>query len=299
VTQVDHSQRTVLATVAFVGAGAEGALAQIAARYGRQEALRSSRALTVEVEPPLGNLRGYLLVTRVVAVDDLLEVSPPERADLLRNVDGLACFGDRDRLLLKAACDEALEEDVPALLVPPGETATAVIKGMGHAIADRVKDELPDEPPDVEPPDEPGPTRLFELAGYTFLLPEFWGEPTRMAHEHLQGFDSYGTHDFGLLVRIAPGAGSEGAVDEYLAATHERWAAETRVASQAALADNPFRGESAYGCEDAHSVETLVGCVGPDLIAFHMVYLAKNPRHAQLRRLVLTMIESAIVKRWS
>lgn len=285
----------VRATVAFVGAGAEGALAQVAASYGHNgEPVADPPALIADVAPPLGSVRGYQLVTRVVAIDDVLEVSPPERRALLRDIDGLACFGDRDRLLIKAACDEALGEDVPALLVPPGETATAVIKGMGHAIVDRVKDSLEDEPREAE--DE---ERLVDLAGYAFLLPTFWGEPTDMAHEHIVGFDSYGTHDFGLLVRIAPEAGGDEAVTEYLAATRERWVAETRVAAQVVIADLPFVGQSAYGCEDAHSVETLAGTVGPDLVAFHMVYLAKNPKHAQLRRLVLTMVETAIVARWA
>ena len=119
-----------------------------------------------------------------------------------------------------------------------------------------------------------------------------------MTHEHLVGFDSYGTHDFGLLVRIAPDAGGDDAVDAYLTATRERWTAETRVEANVTLADQPFRGDSAYGCEDAHSVETLAGTVGPDLVAFHLIYVAKNASHAQLRRLVLTMVETAIARRW-
>ena len=163
---------------------------------------------------------------------------------------------------------------------------------MGHALLERVKDALPPEPASADEP------RSHVVAGYELLLPDWWGEPTAMAHEHIVGFDSYGTRDLGLLVRIAPGAGGDEAVEAYLTATRQRWAAETRVDAEVALAGVPFRGDSAYGCEDAHSVETLAGTVGPDLVAVHLVYVIKNPKHAQLRRLVLTMLESALVRRW-
>lgn len=288
---VDHADKRVTATVVFVGAGAERALETIATQLGR-EAARRDRALAAELVAPLTPVRGYELIAEVRAVDDLLGRSPEEREALLDHADGLACFGDRDRLMVKAACDETLAADVPALFVPPGETALAVFKGMGHALMDRVKEDLPAEPKEAEG------ARLQSLAGYDFLLPDFWGEPTTMAHEHLVGFDSYGTRDFGLLVRIAPDAGGEEAVDAYLTATRQRWTAETRVDAEVGLANLRFRGDSAYGCEDAHSVETLAGSVGPDLVAFHMVYVDKNPKHAQLRRLVLTMVETAIVRRW-
>jgi len=295
---VDHGDKRVMATVVFVGWGAEGALAHIAAQLGDQP-VRRELALTARLPAPLEPVRGYELVTEIRAVDDLLAASTTEREALLGDADGLACFGDRDRLLVKAACDEALAEDVPALLVPPGETAGAVFKGMGHALIDRVRDELPEPLPTPEEAGSTSGERVQDVAGYPFLLPEWWGEPTPMVHEHIFGFDSYGTRDFGLLVRIAPGTGGDEAVAQYLAATRERWVAETRLAAQVTIADLPFRGESAYGCEDVHSVETFAGTVGPDLIAFHVVYVAKNPKHAQLRRLVLTMLETAIVRRWS
>lgn len=288
---VDHGDKRVKATVVFVGTGAESALERITAQLGETPASRRDRALTAEVAAPLAPVRGYELVAEVRAVDDLLATSEQERQALLERADGLACFGDRDRLLVKAACDAALPDDVPALLVPPGETALAVFKGMGHALFDRVRDELPAEASDAR-------ERFETLAGYELLLPSWWGEPTAMAHEHIVGFDSYGTRDFGLLVRIAPEAGGDDAVDAYLTATRQRWTAETRVDAEVVLANLPFRGESAYGCVDAHSVETLAGTVGPDLVAFHVVYVDKNPKHAQLRRLVLTMIETAIVRRW-
>ena len=279
-----------MATVVFVGAGAERALANIVAQLGQPPAERRDQALTAELAAPLAPVNGYELVAEVRAVDDLLATSDRQRHALLERADGLACFGDRDRLMIKAACDEALDEDVPALLVPPGETALAVFKGMGHALFDRIRADLPVEAADSQ--------RVETLAGYDFFLPEWWGAPTTMAQEHLVGFDSYGTRDFGLLVRIAPGAGGDDAVHAYLTATRQRWRADTRVPTEVQLANILFVGDSGYGCEDVHSVETLAGTVGPDLVAFHLIYMAKNPRHAQLRRLVLIMMETAMLRRW-
>jgi hypothetical protein len=280
---LDHEGRRIEAVIAFVGTPSEQAL-QLLAAVAECSLQEEGDVLQATLPAPLAPTEGYELLVTIRAVDGFLELDRDARAAMFVGLDGLACFGGS--LGLKIACDEVLEDDVPALLVPPGESADAVLRGMCHAIVDRHRDALTE--------DDEGE----DVGGYRFRFPPWWGEPTRVDQGPVLGFDSYATPDLGLLVRVMVDAAKADAATAYVEATRERWEAETRRPSEVAIGGLRFVGESAYGCADAHSVETLAAEVGTDLVAFHLVYVDKNPRHAQLRRLVIAIVEAALVSKW-
>ncbi|MEZ4446060.1 MAG: hypothetical protein R3B72_43695 [Polyangiaceae bacterium] len=172
-------------------------------------------------------------------------------------------------------------------LFSPDLLAVAVSDEPALAIAEALEDALGESTSDSP--------RSLDVAGYRFEVPSFWGPPTRIEHPPFVGFDAFASHDLGVRVRIAPGAGSEREVDAYLEATRERWSAETRIPAAAEVAGQKLRGERAYGCVDAHSVETLVTAIGCDLLAIHLVTLARHEGQGQLRRLALAILEGAVL----